>query len=71
MSRIHLKTIVSLIISLSALNSSAAYDLSLLSLYRNKPVAGGVEVEAGKGLLIWGDHKDVPWYGYWTGIWKA
>ena len=41
----------------------ADFDLSLGTTTRSYPLGGGVEANAGYGILLWGD-PNVPWYGY-------
>lgn len=55
-------TAIVILISFSP-STFADFDLALGGLARSYPLGGGAEVNAGYGILLWGD-AGPPWYGY-------
>lgn len=42
----------------------SSIDINLFTLYRTKPIAGGLQLNTGYNQLIWGDTSTKPFYGF-------
>ena len=65
MYRIQMKLILFIILYAFARPSHSSTDMSLIGFYRTKPIAGGIQANAGYNQLIWGDpNNEKKLYGF-------